>query len=275
MSQVALSSGVRNALSAIQASSAQAQIQQTRLATGKKVNSALDNPTNFFTASGLSDRGNDLSALLDQIGLGVKTLQAADKAITAITKLVEAAQGVARQALSTTDTTARAAFATSFADLRTQIDQLAKDADYNGVNLLGGTTVSLKLIFNEKTGTSQSSLTLTGVDGSASGLGIAAAAGSFATDANIQTSIDALIAAKTTLRTNASSFGANLSVVQNRQDYTKGLIDTLQQGADGLVLADTNEEGAKLLALNTRQQLGITALTQANQAEQGVLRLFA
>ncbi len=275
MSNVALSSGVRNALSAIQSNAAQAQIQQTRLATGKKVNSALDNPTNFFTASGLSDRGNDLGALLDQISLGVKTLQAADKAITAITKLVEAAQGVARQALSTTDTTARANFATSFNDLRTQIDQLSKDADYNGVNLLGGTTVNLKLIFNEKTGAAQSSLTLTGVDGSSTGLGVAAAAGSFATDANIQTSIDALIAAKTTLRTNASNFGANLSVVQNRQDYTKGLIDTLQQGADGLVLADTNEEGAKLLALNTRQQLGITALTQANQAEQGVLRLFA
>ncbi len=78
--------------------------QQTRLATGKKVNSALDDPSNFFTASGLNNRANDLSRLLDSINLGVKTLEAADKGIKALTKLVETAQGAARQALQNAST---------------------------------------------------------------------------------------------------------------------------------------------------------------------------
>ena len=76
------------------------------------------------------------------------------------------------------------------------------------------------------------------------------------------------------MRTQASAFGANLTTVQTRQDFTKDLINTLQTGADNLVLADTNEEGANLLALQTRQQLSTTALSLAAQADQAVLRLF-
>jgi flagellin len=92
---ISLSSSVRSALSSIQSSQAAAAIQQTRLATGKKVNSAIDNPANFFTASGLNNRASDLGRLLDGIGLGIKTVEAADKGIKAITKLVETAQGAA------------------------------------------------------------------------------------------------------------------------------------------------------------------------------------
>ncbi|HWP14685.1 MAG TPA: flagellin, partial [Xanthobacteraceae bacterium] len=83
-----------------------------------------------------------------------------------------------------------------------------------------------------------------------------------------------LSTALTTLRSQASSLGSQLSVVQARQDFTKSMINTLQTGADNLVLADTNEEGANLLALQTRQSLSTTALSLSAQADQAVLRLF-
>lgn len=269
MSNVVLSSGIRNALSSLQSSAAAAEIQQTRLATGKKVNSALDNPANFFTASALSDRASDLSRLLDGQGQAVKTLEAADKGIGSIKKLVEQAQGIARQALQTNDAVARASFATQFGELRTQIDQLASDSGYNGTNLLQSDTLNVQ--FNED---NSSNVTLTGVDYDSTGLGIGAAANAFLADADITASIDDLTAATMTLRTQAATFGSNLAVIQNRQDFTKGLINTLETGADALTVADPNEEGAKLLALNTRQQLAGTALGLASQQQQAVLRLF-
>jgi flagellin len=364
---ISLSSSVRSALNSIQSSQSDAAIQQTRLATGKKVNSALDNPSSFFTASGLNNRANDLSSLQDSIGLGIKTVEAADKGIKALTRLVETAQGAARQALqngstnlsatsasvitggaakvavladagtfsvkaggTTTNVTvatgdtvqkvvdalnvegtgvraevgtdnklkisalngesldilasstaatatflggppsgavartagntnaSRESLSKQFDDLRTQIDQLAKDAGFNGINLLNGD--SLKVQFNEN---NTSSLSIKGVTNDSAGLGIKAATGTFQADSDINAGLANLTKAITTLRTQASTFGSNLSVVQNRQDFTKGLIDTLNSGADGL-----------LLALNTRQQLSTTALTLANQADQSVLRLF-
>ncbi len=104
MNNVSLSSSFRSALSTIQQTQQQAAIQQMRLATGKKVNSALDDPSNFFTAAGLNSRASDLNRLVDGINLGVKTLEAADKGIKALTKLVETAQGAARQALQNAST---------------------------------------------------------------------------------------------------------------------------------------------------------------------------
>ncbi len=115
---------------------------------------------------------------------------------------------------------------------------------------------------------------MTGVTYDAAGLSIAAAANAWVADADITAATDDLSAALTTLRSQASTLGANLSVVTNRQAFTSDMITTLRSGADGLVLADSNEEGANLLALNTRQQLAQTALALASQADQAVLRLF-
>ena len=96
----------------------------------------------------------------------------------------------------------------------------------------------------------------------------------FQSDTDIDAAIADLDTALASLRTQASKFGSNLSTVQTRQDFTKNMINTLQTGADNLVLADTNEEGANLLALQTRQQLSSTALSLSAQADQAVLRLF-
>ena len=155
----------------------------------------------------------------------------------------------------------------NFDSLLTQIDDLAADSGYRGTNLLDGDSLSVD--FNED-GTS--TLNVTGADLTSSGLNITAA--NFSSDANIQTSLDQLSAALDTLRSRASSFGANLTTIQTRQDFTKDIINTLQEGRDKLTLADQNEEGAKLLSLQTSQQLGVTALSLSAQAQQSVLRLF-
>ncbi|MEQ8282825.1 MAG: flagellin [Parvibaculum sp.] len=175
-----------------------------------------------------------------------------------------------------TDGVNRDKYERDFNNLREQIDQLAADASYKGVNLLKGNDL-LSVFFNTE---QTSQLDIQGVsltpDGALNIAEVANESGDhgFAADAAIKAFVENLNAATNVLRQQASTFGANLGVVQIRQDFTKSLINTLESGASSLVVADTNEEGAKMLALQTRQQLGTTALSLANQAEQGVLRLF-
>lgn len=275
MSDIVLSSGVRSNLLQLQQTSDLISMTQTRLATGKRVNSALDNPTNFFTAQALSGRANDLNSLLDSIGLAQKTIEAASNGLSSLTKLVQSAQATARQAQQTTDTTERASLATQFDAILTQIDALAGDSGFDGKNLLGGDTLSV--VFNESGG----SLDVVGFnDTVANDLGVTAATGGWdsatvaTADAAIATSLTELTASLATLRSQSKSLGSSLSTVQARQQFTKAMINTLQSGADNLTLADSNEEGANLLALQTRQQLSTTALSLAAQADQNVLRLF-
>ena len=429
---IVLSGSVRSNLLSLQNTADLMSRTQNRLATGKKVNSALDNPTNFFIAGSLTNRATDISNLLDGVGTAMKVLEGADNGIKAITRLVENAQATARQAQQSTATTSRLlgnnttaltgtqalsglvsgtndfiagstiqissgtnktttltitatttvndiinvindnsgvaaavdnvdgtvavgsvsgaevratltadgkiqleginagatigltfnrgtngatsgemrtaigllgfdqtggtytegtagtaptfttaitaagtnnvtrqTLANQYNELRNQIDKLAGDATYNGVNLLQSD--ALKVIFNEHT---TSYLTINGVDFDSSGLAVAASGNNFQTDYDINKALDQLGTALTTLRSQSSTFGSNLSVVQTRQEFMKSMINTLKTGSDQLVLADTNEEGANMLALQTRQQLSSTALSLASQAEQQVLRLF-
>ena len=164
----------------------------------------------------------------------------------------------------------RASYVDRYNDILTQIDQLAKDAGYKGVNLLGGTDQSLTVVFNEDR---SSSLTIKGVDGSAAGLGLTPEA-----DWSENTAIDAALtkidSAISSLRSMSSEFGNNYSVVQTREEFTENLINVLEEGSDKLTLADMNEESANMLALQTRQQLAINSLSLASQAAQSVLKLF-
>ena len=462
MSDITLSAGVRQNLLTLQNTADMMATTQNRLATGKKVNSALDNPTNFFTSQSLSARANDLNNLLDGIGNAIKTIEAADNGITAITKLVESAQSTARQALqdgtagsgtvvessssistngltpvsgesiqdqarrqtlanlgfasgdtisvqatdintgavsnieitvgttqkvdgtgpvatvddvlnvinasgiataevtdagklkitgsdadtvnlTITDTggdastattqatslaaslgfgsntnvdlsdppdgdfvdagetavtftdgatagaadvlsittqanpaansTTRQKLVTQFNDILGQIDKLADDTSFNGINLINSSSSSLTVAFNEKRdAATKSELVIQSEDLTSSGLNITNVTSLNDTEANA--ALDELSEALITLREAGSKFGSSLSTVQIRNDYTKASINTLQTGADNLVLADTNEEGANLLALQTRQQLATTALSLSSQADQAVLRLF-
>ena len=139
MSDIVLSAGVRSNLLQLQQTSDLITSTQTKLATGKRVNSALDNPINFFTAQGLTIRANDLNSLLDSMSNGINTIQAANNGITAITKLVQSAQSLVSQAQQTTDTTVRSRTSPpSSTAILGQIDQLAGDSGFNGINLLAG-----------------------------------------------------------------------------------------------------------------------------------------
>jgi flagellin-like hook-associated protein FlgL len=368
MKDITLSQSVRQNLLSLQRTADMMGRTQNRLATGLKVNSALDNPNSFFTSQGLNSRANDLASLLDSMGQGVQTLKAADNGITNIVNLVEAAKAKANQANQTNKIEDRRVFANEFNGLLQQIEDMARDAGYNGKNLLAGTGNDLSVVFNEDStskliiqaidltdtstflglnditvGTSSTGtvteanliagreagdeLTLTigsdtytieygatttaadiinaldaipDVSASSDGTtvtittaagnftlddtnttadmttvtGTGYVAGSFDNEVSVNAVLNDITESLNLLRDQASTFGTNLTVVENRTNFTKQMISTLANGADMLTLADTNEEGANLLALQTRQQLSSTALSMASQADQNVLRLF-
>jgi flagellin-like hook-associated protein FlgL len=412
MSSIVLTAAVRQNLLSLQGTADLLAQTQTRLATGKKVNSALDNPTNFFTAAGLDARASDINNLLDSIGNGVQVLQAANTGITSLSSLVDTAKSIANQVLqqpsgystranvaftgantsgtgsaSTTNlnqgaltgevftfstttgsvaitlgpTNQDAAFdpktntatVTSLTDFNTalaaagislqaslsatdtltftstsdgasqaitvntgtptaantvditaatatpgtvnpavadpvsqatranlvaqynqilqQITTTAQDSSFNGINLLNGD--SLKLVFDE---TGKSTVNIAGVTFDPTGLGLKTlTAGTDFIDGNSTNNVlTALNTASITLRSQASAFGANLSVIQIRQDFNKNLINVLQTGSANLTLADSNEEAANSQALSTRQAIATSALALANQSQQAVLQLL-
>ncbi len=152
-----------------------------------------------------------------------------------------------------------------------QIRTTAQDASYNGVNLLNGD--QLKLVFNE---TGKSTLNITGVNFNPAGLGLGSLSvgTDFVDNAATNKVLASLNTASTTLRSQASALGSNLSIVQTRQDFSKSLINVLQTGSSNLTLADTNEEAANSQALSTRQSIAVSALSLANQSQQSVLQLL-
>ena len=399
MTGIVLSASVRQNLLSLQSTAELLSTTQNRLATGNKVNSALDNPTNFFSAQGLNNRSNDINNLLDSIGNGVQVLQAANTGLTSLQKLVDTAKSIANQVLQTTvgystkssatttvgavgsaadlttggtttlqgktviftpatgsattltfsnvvgagnvnsldalnaaisgagigvtasisstgfltftssndnasqaitvaggaaantvqitGTAVAAAPVTAVADsasqairanlvsqyngILSQITNTAQDASFNGINLLNGDT--LKLTFNE---TGKSTLSITGVTYGATGLGlnVLVSGTDFLDSSSANKALTALSSASTSLRTEASALGSNLSIVQIRQDFSKNLINVLQTGASNLTLADTNEEAANSQALSTRQSIAVSALALANQSQQSVLQLL-
>jgi flagellin len=205
---------------------------------------------------------------------GINTIQAANNGITAITKLVQSAQALVSQAQQTSDTNVRSGLAVQFDSLLGQIDTLAHDSGFNGINLLDkANSADLTLTLNES-GTSTVVISAVDFTSGANGLAINNSANNWGGTTDIGAASTDLTNALTTLRSQAQAFGSNLSTVQVRQDFTKAMINTLQTGSDGLTLADANQEGANLLALQTRQQLSTTALSLASQASQAVLRLF-
>jgi flagellin-like hook-associated protein FlgL len=277
MADISLTAGIRSNLLSLQGTSSLLARTQERLGTGKKVNSPIDNPTNYFTAEALKNRSADLTARLDGIAKGVNTVKAADAGIKAIKSLISQAKGIANDARAlstdTSDTQAvadRSALAVRFGTIRTQIDELSADSGYDGVNLLANDDLTVE--FGEKIGSS--TVDLNGFTATSTGLAIDAAANDWAANTDVDAAIADLEAAEGTLRKEAKTLSANLGVLTNRQEFTKTLANVLTTGAADLTNADLNEEAANLLALNTQQQLGVNALSLASQASQSVLRLL-
>ncbi len=268
---VSLSASARTNLLSLQQTDKSLSVTQARLATGKKVSTALDNATAFFAAMGFLNKANDLAALKDNLSTAVQTVKAAVDGITAVTSVVTQMQGVLNSALETSDTGTRSALAQQYNSLRTQIDNLATDSIFNGTNLLTSTGTSLSVYFNSS---NTSSLTITGVNVTTSGLGITTAANAFAATSDIQAAQSLLTSALTTLRSDSTSFGNNNTLITTRSTFTDSLINTLQTASDNLVLADINQEGANLEALQARSKLGVVALGISGDQAQGILKLF-
>ncbi len=272
VNDISLTSGMRSNLLQLQSTSKLIDRTQERLSTGKQVNSALDNPTNFFAAQAHMNRASDFSIRKDGMAEAVQQVKAGDAGITAISSLLQAAKGLAESATSTAVTADRKVLMTQFNTLMSQIDQLSSDSGYRGTNLLNQGTVTVN--FNED---ASANLKVTGFNATAIGLSVSQT-GTANTDwtntAAIATSSAMLDTAISQLRTQSKSLSNNLNIITTRQEFTDQMIGTLQTGADNLTLADMNQEGANMLMLQTQQNLGTTALSMSSQAAQSVLRLF-
>lgn len=273
MNPITLTSGMRQNLFSLQQTSKAMESTQNRLATGKKVSSALDDPIAFFAAQGHTQRSSDLAIRKDEMSEAIQTIKAADNGINAVLDLIASAKSLAQSALANQNTTERGNLTTQYNDLISQIATVAADSNYKGTNLLEAGQ-ELNVTFDES---GDSTLTVAGVAGDG---GATAASGDWgnATLATGTTAINASItqldSARDTLRINATALSNKLSTITIRQDFTDNMINTLEDGAANLTNADLNEEGANLLMLQTRQQLGTTSLSLASQAAQSVLRLF-
>ena len=161
------------------------------------------------------------------------------------------------------------AFAAQYDALRAQIDQQAIDSGYNGVSLLN--SQALTVVTNV---TATAKVILTGNADSSAGLGVVASANTFQDNFDVNTAVTNVNNALNTLQNQASTLASQVSIVQSRKDFTSSTINNLSTGINDLILADSNQVGAQLLALQTRQSLSSTALSLATQADQNVLRLF-
>jgi flagellin-like hook-associated protein FlgL len=279
---ITLTSGMRKNLFSLQNTEKLLQTTQTRLATGLRVQKAVDDPINYFTALEHRQRSSDLAARKDEMAESIQLVNAANDGVESITALIASAKSLAQSALSAASTSEINTLETQYMEVLSQIDFLAEDSGYKGVNLLDGTSTTHTVNFDE---TGVSNLTMTGFDASSTGgtlnLDSVASDGWVSTtDAgmpdktDINSAISKLDAATTELRSKAQELSTNLSTITIRQDFTSNMINTLEDGAAALTNADMNEEGANMLMLQTRQQLGTTSLSLASQAAQSVLRLF-
>jgi flagellin-like hook-associated protein FlgL len=268
---VTLSSSISKNLYSLQATQKLMEDTEYRLTTGKKVNSALDDPINYFTASDHTQKASDLQVLKDAMGEGIETINAASEGIDSISDLIDTAKSLAQSAQATTVAADRVSYMTQYNAILDEITSLASDSSYSGTNLLTGGTSTIN--FNTS---GSSSITITGITATAEGLSLTAQTG---TDdwasADISTAITALDSAKSTLRAGAKTLSTQLSTITARQDFTTNMISILNEGAGNLVNADTTEEGVKLTTLQTQQSLAIQSLSIANEASQAVLQLFS
>jgi flagellin len=265
---ITLSASVRRNLLSLQSVATMMGRTSDRLSTGRKVNSPIDDPQAFFAAQDHRNRAADLSARKSAMGEGIQAVKAADQAVKSINTLIEQAKGLIASARSA-DATERAELAAQYDELRGQIDSLAGDSSYRGKNLLDSDDLVIE--FNED---GSSDLTITGFDASSSGLGIDAAGGSWAADTDLDDAEADLDSALSDLRSEAGKLSSRIGIVTAREEFTAELINSLQIGADALTLADPNEEGANMLALQARQQLSTVALSLSAQAQSSVLQLF-
>ena len=294
--EITLSTATRTNLLSLQNTSALIGRTQERLATGQKVNSAIDDALSFFKARNLNSRASDLQTIKDGILDGINVIRASVDGLETMEQILKQMKALAQSAISAPESSTRAKLASQFNELRSQVDNIAEDSSFNGVNLLKNSTAAfqagadqLTVKFNERTeSTAINQLVISGLratDFSTILANSAVATGTAGTTTvwgqtgvaavtGINAAIRAIDSALVTVRQSAQSFGTNSALLQIRADFTARIVNTLKGGAAELVNADLNEESANLLSLQTRQQLGTISLSIAQQSEEAILRLF-
>lgn len=268
MSDVTLSTASRQALTLLQRTSELRAQTTRRLATELKVSQVRDDPPAFFQAKALSDRARGLLAAKDDIGQAASTVEASLVGLDAIEDLSRQLKGIALS-VKGASAEARAAAAEQFDVLRQQITNLANDAGFGGTNLIAASPGNLDVTVNE-TGSSQINISGQAADAGGLGIGAAASFNNFASDSDIDAAIKQLDGVITQVRVQAAGLGSSIASLQVRDNFIEDLTNTLEDGAAKLVEADLNEEGARLLAVQLRQDLGIEALGVA-QRSQGLI----
>lgn len=242
------------------------------LATGRRVSRVTDNPVNFLRAQALTNRVGALRDAKANIGQGISALQAANDGTRAIEGMAQQLKGIAKAAQNATPEQ-RVELVKQFDTVRRQIDNLANDASYQGVNLISDPAGKLEIAVSDKPGVS---LTIQGEALEVSGLGIgdAASYNNFATQADIDQAIADIETATATVRTSAAGIAGNAAVLTARQEFSSNLANTLQDGAAKLTLADANEEAARLLSANVRDALSVQAMRITTQSDRLIIDLI-
>jgi flagellin-like hook-associated protein FlgL len=294
--EITLSTATRTNLLSLQSTTGLIGRTQERLASGLKVNSALDDALAYFKARNLNSRAADLQNIKDSITGGVSVIKAAVQGLDAIESVLKQMKAIAQSAVSAPDSSTRAKLASQFNELRSQVDGLAQDASFNGINLLkssagrfqpGADQLTVK--FNERTEPkSVNQLVISGLRAADYRSIMATSAVTIGAPGNtlvwgqtgtaaikgMNAALSAIDSALVTVRQASQQFGTNSAMLQIRADFTAQIITTLKGGAANLVNADMNEESANLLSLQTRQQLGTISLSIAQKSEEAILRLF-
>jgi flagellin-like hook-associated protein FlgL len=276
MTNINLTAGMRSNLTSMQNTAKLMDSTQSKLASGLKVQSALDDPINFFTAQEHRNRATDLESRKDAMSEAVHTVKAANNGIEGLSDLLAQAKSLAQSARSAESTDALQ-FASQYNEVASQMTTLAEDSGYKGINLLNGDSEELAVYFDAD---GDNSITLTGFNGTAGGLTVSDVSSSWTSSATetcttaIDNALTAIDNANSELRTKSKILSSKLNIITTRDEWATNMVNTLEEGADKLTLADMNEEGANMMMLQTRQQLGTTSLSIASQAAQAVLRLF-
>ncbi|MGD9578696.1 MAG: flagellin [Syntrophorhabdus sp.] len=276
-SRISLTAGMTQNLLSLQNTASLLELTQARLASGKKVNSSVDDPVAYFDAQAHYQLAEDYAAFKDGMSEAVQTIKAATNTIDSLKDILAQMKATINSAKTATSSTDATEAMNQYNSLLEQLESLAGDGDYKGVNLLNADT--LNVIFNTK----GDDLNVTGFTANVAGLKLSNtqviadfwhAAQSVANVTALNDVIKGIDGAITTLRAKAKSLSNSLGVVTTRQEFTNNMIATLNTGGDNLTLADMNEEGANMLMLQTRQAMGIQSLSIASQSAQQVLQLF-
>ncbi len=314
MENISLSSGMRSNLLSLQETNKLLNRTQERLSSGRKINSAIDGPSAYFSALTLNDRAESLDNRLDGIGQAIQTIRASETGLNSIRSMLGQARAIAEDAGDQSSATERRSLGQQFNEVLRQIQTMAADSAYLGTNLIqradpsDPTAEDQEMIIQFSERINESTLVITGFNiyGPVSSLDangevdraltLSSAAGSFTSlsvqsygqsgdahevdwgDANFRTILRNVISSieqfDDQLKIESTALANEISIISLREEFTKNIINEFEAGADRLTIADLNEEGANLLALQTSQQLGVSSLSLASQARQSVLRLL-